>query len=283
VAREWCDTPSDIHEGVTLDEYLKSRNIVGICGIDTRRLTRTLRDKGYFNGAITSSLDDFDNLIRRIKSYSIHGAVEAVTIRKVIEYRNDAHKYNIVIIDYGFSRTMLKSFIKRGCNLTIVPAKTSPDEILKYNPDGLIFSDGPGDPDDEPILISNINNLIAARIPSLGIGVGYQMLALATGGRINKMPKGHRGSNQPVRICGTDKVMITSQNHGYDVADGSVSENVADVFLRNVNDNSIEGLVYSSFPGISIQFTPSDDGNYSDSSWIFDRFIELIKGGEENE
>jgi len=281
IAREWCDTPTNIYEGITLDEYLRSRNIVGICGIDTRRLTRTLRDKGYFNGAITNSLDDFDNLMNKIKSYSIHGAVEAVTIKQTINYTADVSKYNVVAVDYGSSGTMLKSLTDRGCNLTVVPARTTPEEIMKFSPDGLVFSDGPGDPDDDPILIENIKDLIALKIPSLGIGVGHQMLVLATGGRINKMPKGHRGSNQPVRVCGTDKVMVTTQNHGYDVADDSQIENIAEVILKNVNDGSIEGLLYKLIPCISIQFLPVDSSIYSDTSWLYDKFIDLVKGGRE--
>lgn len=279
IAREWCDTPSDTREGVTLDEYLKSRDIVGICGIDTRRLTRTLRDKGYFNGAITTSLDDFDNLLQKIKAYSIHGAIEFVTIKNAVQYNTEDPKYNVVIIDYGFSRSIIEILLKRKCNLTVVPARTAPDEIVKLNPDGIIYPDGPGDPDDDPVLIQNIKSLIEHKIPSFGIGVGHQMLALATGGEINKMPKGHRGSNQPVRICGTDRVMVTNQNHGYDFVDGSHSEEIAKVLMKNVNDNSVEGLLYNLFPCISVQFVPSDTGNYSDSSWIYDEFISLMEGG----
>lgn len=280
ISREWCNTPSDLHGRVTLDEYLKRRKIVGICGIDTRRLTRTLRDKGYFNGAITNTLTNFDDLISRIRAYSIHGAVDAVTIKEAEEYKNENSKFNIVVIDYGFPRTMLQPLLERGCDLTVVPARSSTDNILKHMPDGLIFSDGPGDPDDDPVLIENIECLIKENIPSLGIGLGHQMMALASGGIINKMPKGHRGSNQPVRICGTDKVMVTTQNHGYDVADGSLDENVAETIMRNINDNSIEGISYLNFPGLSIQFRPYEIGNFSDTDWIYNRFISLLRMGK---
>lgn len=279
IAREWCDTPSNIHGGLTLDEYLKSRDIVGIWGIDTRRLTRTLRDKGYFKGAITKSLENFDNLLINIKSYSVHRAIEFVTIKETIQYKAEYPKYDVVILDYGFSRAMLPSFLKRGCNLTVVPARTEPDEILSLNPDGIIYPDGPGDPDDDLKLINNIKILNEYKIPSLGIGVGHQMMAIASGGEIKKMPKGHRGSNQPVKICGTKKVMITNQNHGYDVDDGSLPETDAKVWMTNVNDNSVEGLLYNRFPFISVQFIPCDIGNYSDSSWIYDEFIKLMEGG----
>jgi len=279
VAREWCDTPSDIRGGLTLDEYLKSRSIVGICGIDTRRLTRTLRDKGYFNGAISGTLENFDELMKRIKSYSIHGAVNAVTIKKPCFYRSPESKYHVVAVDYGFPRSMVKSIVRRGCDLTVVPAETSPDDILSYEPDGLVFSNGPGDPDDNPVLIENIKLLMRKNIPSLGIGVGHQMMVLALGGIIEKMPKGHRGSNQPVRICGTDRIMVTMQNHGYDVADGSLPENEAEITMVNINDNSIEGLRYKNFTGISVQFTPLDEKGFSDTSWVYDEFITLMREG----
>ncbi|NLB36285.1 MAG: carbamoyl phosphate synthase small subunit [Clostridiales bacterium] len=283
IAREWCDTPSDIQGGMTLDEYLKAHNIVGIYGIDTRRLTRTLRDKGYFNGAITQSLNDFDNLIKKIKSYSIHGAVSSVTVKEPVVLKTEDSIYNVVIIDYGFPRTLQDSFIKRKCRLNIVPAHTSPEEILKLNPEGIVFSNGPGDPDDDPALIKNIKVLLSKKIPSFGMGVGHQMMVLACGGLVEKMPKGHRGSNQPVRICGTDKVMVTMQNHGYDVAQGSLHEDVARIMLTNVNDNSIEGLYYTAFPGLSIQFTPNDTSPNSETAWVYDEFIRLMKEGKSNE
>ncbi len=283
IAREWCDTPSDLRGGVTIDEYLKKHNIVGIWGIDTRRLTRTLRDKGYFNGAITDTLDDFDSLLKKIKANTIHGAVSAVTIKEPVQIKTEGAEYNVVIIDFGFPRTLLNSFIKRKCGIHIVPAHTSPEEILKLNPDGIVYSNGPGDPDDDPSLIENIQVLLSKRIPSFGMGLGHQMMVLACGGIVEKMPKGHRGSNQPIRICGTDKIMVTMQNHGYDVANGSLSEDVAKIMLVNVNDNSVEGLSYTAFPGLSIQFTPNDSSPKSDTSWVYDEFIKLMKGDKADE
>lgn len=278
IVREWCGTPGQ--GGVTLDEYLKARGVVGISGIDTRRLTRKLRDKGYFNGAITTALDDFDGLLRRIKEYSVHGAIAAVTVGEKYELKPENPVYNVAVLDFGFPQNMLSPFLKRGCSLTVYPAGTSCAEIIGAHPDAIVFPDGPGDPDDDIALVENIKELTNSGIPLIGIGVGHQMMALAVGGYIRKMPKGHRGSNQPVRISGTDKIMVTVQNHGYDVADGSIPEDVAQVTMTNVNDGSVEGLRYFGFPGLSVQFAPRDSDVYSDSSFIYDEFIKLIKDGK---
>ncbi len=276
IAREWCETPFDIHNGLTLDEFLKEKNIVGISGLDTRQLTRKLRDKGYFKGAITSSIENIDNLISRIKAYSIHGAVANVTSKRFETFNCNQPKYNLVFIDYGFHRKIVKPFLDRHCRITIVPAYTEPDKIISLNPDGLVFPDGPGDPDDDPILIENISTLLHSKLPCFGYGLGHQMMALAAGGKIQKMAKGHRGSNQPVRLSGSDKVMITTQNHGYDILPGSLPEIDSTVTMYNVNDNSIEGIAYQSFNGTSTQFAPLEVGSFSDSAWIIDDFINKL-------
>ncbi len=282
IAREWCDTPTDARNGVTLDTYLKSRGIVGLCGIDTRRLTRILRDKGYFNGAITDTLDNLEELLEKIKAYTIAGAVEQVTIREpeVIEAENA--KYHMVIMDYGFHREILQWFTKRGCKLTLVPAGTSPQDVLAYQPDGILLSDGPGDPDDNLKLIENIRELTKSGVPLFGLGLGHQMLALAVGAKIQKMSRGHRGSNQPVRILSNGKVMITTQNHGYDVDKDSLDPAVAEITMENVNDQSVEGIVYHAFPAFTVQFEPCDGKGFQDSAWIYDEFVAMMKGEEHN-
>jgi carbamoyl-phosphate synthase small subunit len=282
IAREWCETPSDIQGGTTLDEYLKNNNIVGIWGIDTRQLTRKIRDKAYFKGSITDTLEELEKLIERINAYSVHGAVIETSIEEPEIFDQETSKYTVVVVDFGFPRSMLNNIIGRGCKVIIVPARTKPAEIMAYKPDGIIFPDGPGDPDDDMVIINNIKELLRHRIPSLGIGVGHQMMAIAAGYTIRKMEKGHRGSNQPVRITGTDKVMVTTQNHGYDVLAYDPSETIAEIIMKNVNDDSIEGLAYTAFTGISTQFLPIEVGNYSDTSWIYDDFIVLMEGGRNN-
>ncbi len=276
IVREWCDVYSDGNE-MNLDDYLKSINIVGICGIDTRRLTRYLRDKGYVNGAITSSLDNKDALLVKVKSYTISGAVREISIKEPIEMKGDNAKYNVVAIDYGSPRKQLNAFLLNGCNVTFVPAFTSPEDIMNYSPDGIVLCDGPADPDDEPILIENIKKLTEKNVPIFAIGLGHQMLALALGFEIKKMVKGHRGSNQPVIITNTKKIMITDQNHGYSVDTGSVDSAVADIIMTNVNDGTVEGLKYNKFTGLSVQFTPKGDED-SSTGFIIRDFFKMMDG-----
>lgn len=280
IVREWCDICSDGGE-ITLDEYLSQCNVVGICGIDTRRLTRYLRDKGYVNGAITDNIDNLDDLLEKVKNYTVSGAVREITIKEPIEFKSENAKYNIVAVDYGSPRKQLKAFLLNGCNVNFVPAFTSVDEIVKYNPDGVVLCDGPADPDDEPEIINIIREIIKKNIPVFAIGLGHQMLALANDFKIIKMEKGHRGSNQPVRIEGTDKIMITDQNHGYAVENSSVKSEIADIIMTNINDKTVEGLRYKKFKGLSVQFTPKGDID-SSTGFIIRDFYKMMDG-ENNE
>ncbi len=277
IAREWCDTPTDLR-GVTIDAYLKNRNIVGLCGIDTRRLTRILRDKGYFNGAITDTLDNMDELIQQIKAYSIAGALKAVDTKAPFTLKADHEQYRMAVLNFGCSPEILAPFVQKGATLTFRSAFTSPDEILADQPDGIILSDGPGDPDEDESVIETIRTLTKSGIPIFALGLGHQMLALAAGGRIDKMERGHRGSNQPVRNLEDGRIMITTQNHGYTVAQNSMPPDMAKTNMVNVNDGTIEGLKYSGFAGLSVQFEPSDGSGFQDSAWIFDQFVQMMKG-----
>lgn len=275
IVREWCDVYSDGNE-INLDEYLKGREIVGICGVDTRRLTRYLRDKGYVKGAITASIENLDALLKEINDYTISGAVREISIKESISMNGENAKYNVVAIDYGSPRKQLNAFLLNGCNVTLVPAFTTVDDIMKYNPDGVVLCDGPADPDDEPKLIKNITELIKKDVPVFAIGLGHQMLALANDFKIIKMEKGHRGSNQPVRIEGSKKIMVTDQNHGYAVDKNTVSKN-ADIIMTNVNDGTVEGLKYNNFKGLSVQFTPKGDID-SSTGFIIRDFFKMMDG-----
>jgi carbamoyl-phosphate synthase small subunit len=275
IVREWCDVYSDGNE-INLDEYLKGREIVGICGVDTRRLTRYLRDKGYMKGAITDSLDNIDDLLEEINNYTISGAVREITIKEPIKMNGQNVKYNVVAVDFGSPRKQLNAFLLNGCDVTLVPAFTTADEIMTYKPDGIVLCDGPADPDDEPEFIKNIAELISKDVPVFAIGLGHQMLALANGFKIVKMEKGHRGSNQPVKIEGTKKIMVTDQNHGYAVDSASVSD-VAEIIMTNINDNTVEGLKYNNFKGLSVQFTPKGDID-SSTGFIIRDFFKMMDG-----
>lgn len=280
VVREWCDVYSDGGE-VSLGDYLLSRGIVGICGVDTRRLTRYLRDKEYVNGAITNTLDNLDELLKKINEYTISGAVREISIKEPVIMKGENARYNVVAVDYGSPRKQLNAFLLNGCNVAFVPAFTPVEKILEYKPDGIVLCDGPADPDDEPELIENIKRIIKLGVPVFAIGLGHQMLALAAGFKIVKMEKGHRGSNQPVRLAGTDTVMVTNQNHGYAVQGETVNPGKAEIIMTNVNDNTVEGLEYKEFKGLSVQFTPKGDID-SSTGFIIRSFFKMMDG-ETNE
>lgn len=273
IVREWCDVTAEGE--LTLDEYLRTRGIVGLCGIDMRRLTRALRDKGYVKGAITDSLDDKDTLLEHIRAYTISGAVEAITIREPQEIKAESEKYRVCVMDYGFPREILEGFIERDCSLELLPASYTAERVRALSPDGIFLSDGPADPDDNPAFVREIAEMTKLGVPIFAVGLGHQMLALAAGAQIEKMHQGHRGSNQPVLCAHTNRLMVTEQNHGYAVRRESVSTDCAEVFLTNVNDGSVEGLFYRAFPGFSVQFTPSADPA-SSTSWVFDRFMQMM-------
>lgn len=276
IVREWCDMPDG--DGLSLHDYLKKRDIVGICGIDTRRLTRALRDKGYMRGAITDTKEDVSALLEKIRAYSISGAVEAVTV-KTPQYLGAADaNLRVAVLDYGSPRETLDALVNRGCGVDLLPASYTAEQIRAFAPDGILLSDGPADPDDNPVLIENIRAITQMGIPILAIGLGHQMLALAAGAKIVKMPQGHRGSNQPVLIAESQKLMVTNQNHGYCVETESVDGATAEIVLTNINDKSVEGLQYKPFKAFSVQFTPSGDAP-SSTSWIFDQFIKNMQEG----
>lgn len=277
IVREWCVEPTDAHEFVTLDEYLKQRGIVGLCGIDTRALTRHIRDHGVMNGVIAESLDDREALLARLEGYRVPPAVGQITVKEPQRRVLEGAKYRLAIPDYGFRRSILSHFEKMGCACTIYPAYTSAAEILADNPDGIVLSDGPGDPWDNPEIIDILRELMNSGKPLFGWGLGHQLLAVANGFRIEKLPVGHRGSNQPVRDRETLRVMTTEQNHGYAVALDSIDSGRADAFLRNVNDGTVEGIRYKTIPAMTVQFEPSNGRGYQDTACIFEEFASMLE------
>lgn len=272
IVREWCPVPAS---GISLHEYLLGRGIVGLCGIDTRRLTRILRDKGYMKGAITDSLENQADLLKKIRTYTISGAVEAVTVKAPQHLQAENEKYRVAVLDYGFPRKILEAFLTRGCSVDVLPASYTAAQVSAFRPNGIFLSDGPADPDDNPAFIQNISEMIKLGLPVFAVGLGHQMLALAAKGLIEKMPQGHRGSNQPVLVLPDGTLMVTEQNHGYTVKKDSIPASVAEILMENINDGSVEGLYYPSVPALSVQFTPNGNPD-SSTSWIFDRFVDML-------
>lgn len=273
VVREWCEEPSNFRAQYNLDEFLKKKGIPGICGIDTRELTRKIRESGVMNAAIADELpEDMGALLDKIRSYSVTGAVDSVSgdVREVIPAFGET-KHRVVLMDFGAKANIARSLSKRGCEVTIVPAHTTAEEILSLSPDGVMLSNGPGDPAENTAIIGEIGKLFG-KIPMFGICLGHQLMALSQGGRTEKLKYGHRGVNQPVRDVKGTRTYITSQNHGYTV----ISESIKNGELRyvNANDLTCEGVDYPDARAFSVQFHPEASSGPHDTQFLFDIFCE---------
>lgn len=284
IVREYCEIPSNFRCEGDLDGYLKSLNIVGICDIDTRRLTRIIRESGVMNGAIVSGDYDKEKLLEEIRSYKVGEVVSKVSVKEREIFKADNPKFNVVLMDYGYKFNIRRELNKRGCDVTVMPYNATAEDIKALDPDGIMLSNGPGDPADNVQSIATLRELIPEKIPTFGICLGHQLLALANGAKTEKLKYGHRGGNQPVKDLALDKTFITSQNHGYAVIADSVPENAGKVSHVNGNDGTCEGVRYTNAPAFTVQFHPEACGGPHDTSYLFDEFIELMKnnsrGGE---
>ena len=271
VVREYCENPSNFRCGGTLDEFLREKGIPGICGIDTRAVTRIIREYGVMNAAVCSEIPADMSAVRE---YSVRGAVAAVTSGKTAVYKAEKEKYKVTLIDYGAKRNIIRELQKRGCTVTVVPAFTSTEEILAGNPDGIMLSNGPGDPAENTAQIETLKAL-AGKAPMFGICLGHQLLALALGAKTEKLKYGHRGVNQPVKEINGTRTYITSQNHGYAVVTDSIKQ--GNVSFINANDGTNEGIDYPSLRAFSVQFHPEACSGPLDTSFLFDRFTALME------
>ncbi len=277
IVREWCQAPSNFRCEGQLDAFLKEKGVPGICGIDTRALTRIVREYGVLNCKIQYKPDTTDEEMAALKAYTIKDAVESTTCSEQEVFMPEGEeKYNVVLMDFGAKHNIGRELNKRGCKLTVVPAHTSAEEILALDPDGIMLSNGPGDPAENVQVIEELKKLCAANIPIFGICLGHQLLALAQGGKTAKLHYGHRGANQPVKELSSGRVFITSQNHGYAVVSDSLHEG-AEVSFVNGNDGTCEGVVYSNMPAFSVQFHPEACGGPQETSFLFDKFMDMIK------
>lgn len=275
IVREKCDEPSNFRCEGTIDDYLKKHDIPGIYGIDTRELTKIVREAGVMNAAITRrALKDFSE----VAAYTIKDAVKSVTCSE-IEYLGDPSGIKVVVWDFGAKSNIMRELAKRGCYCIKVPAYYTAEQILALEPQGLMLTNGPGDPSENTEIISNIRKL-AGKLPIFGICLGHQLFALAMGGRTKKMKYGHRGSNQPVKNLDTGRVYISSQNHGYEVISSSVEG--GKLSFINANDGTCEGFEYPELNAYTVQFHPEACGGPMDASFLFDKFILNIKEGRYN-
>lgn len=272
VVREKCDAPSNFRCGETLDDFLKKENIPGIYGVDTRQITRLIREHGVMNAIIT---DEMNADLDKVKAYSIINAVAGVTCKNKRIYRaTGIEKYNVGLIDYGAKMNIVRELCKRGCSVTVLPADTLAGEILAMGFDGIMLSNGPGNPQENIYQIEQIA-ILKGKIPMFGICLGHQLLALASGAETQKLKYGHRGANQPVREVGGTRTYITSQNHGYTVVGNSVKE--GRISFINANDLTCEGIDYPKDRAFSVQFHPEACSGPKDTAFLFDRFTDMME------
>ena len=271
IVREKSDSPNNFRCEMSLDVYLKQNKIIGIEGIDTRALTKILRNNGTMKGIITidqkAELKDVKN---KLEVFDNSQAVMTVS-RKQIEHI-DGNGPKVAIMDYGVKQNIIDNFIERGCDITIFPALTTAEEVLATNPDLIFLSNGPGDPDDLEEIVNNAKKMVGKK-PVVGICLGHQILGKVFGGKTSKLKFGHRGGNHPVKDLEEDRVFITSQNHGYYVSEVPECMEVTQI---NLNDNTVEGMRHKELPVYSVQYHPEACPGPKDSTYVFDKFLELL-------
>lgn len=314
IVRELSRMPSNFRQDITIQEFLEQQDIPGIAGIDTRALTKILREKGTMNGMITENEHyNIEEILPRLKAYTTGKVVEKVTCTQIFEVKGSENmedngpisgsasfdkaayesgrrekrptlvrKLNgkgkkVVLLDLGAKDNIAKSLAARGCDVTIYPALSSAEEILASKPDGIMLSNGPGDPKECAPIIQEIRKLYESDTPIFAICLGHQLMALAAGADTHKMKYGHRGGNHPVKDLTTGRVYISSQNHGYVVDTDNLAESIAVPAFINVNDSTNEGLSYTGKNIFTVQFHPEACPGPQDSGYLFDRFIEMME------
>lgn len=273
VTTEIITDPSNHNCAGKLADYLNDAHVCCLCGIDTRALTATIRDNGAMNAAIAPTKEEALRLAKEYKPSSLAGA--AYDNEGIQTLKAKAPQYNVAVINYGAVRDIPQRLVDRRCNVTVYPYNTSAEEILTGDYDGIILSDGPGDPKDYTEQTEQIKKLIG-KLPIFACGTGHLLLALANGFDTEKEKVGHRGANLPVRDLQGEKTYITSQNHSYTVAEPSINTDIAAVSFKNANDGSVEGLQYLTHNSFSVQFIPQDNSAPADTSFVYDKLVSML-------
>ena len=282
VVREWCEAPSNFRTEGDIDAYLKKHGIVGVCGVDTRELTRIIRENGAMNARIVH--DPKADVKAELEVFKIRNAVAAVSCKEPVVYKPQGDiKYNVALMDYGVKRSMIDKLLGRGCMVHRLPFDTTAQQVTALVPDGVFLSSGPGDPAENTACIETIKAL-AGNVPMFGVCLGHQMLALALGGKTEKMKYGHRGENQPAKDIKTGRTYITGQNHGYAVMADSLGATGGELWFVNANDGTCEGIDYPELGAFSVQFHPEGGAGPFDTAFLFERFCGMMtaKGGANN-
>ena len=276
IVRELSRIPSNFRSQGTIQEFLAKHDIPGIAGVDTRALTKILREKGTMNGMITTNENyNLEEVLPRLKAYTTGKVVEKVTCKE--KYVLEGNGPKVALMDFGAKKNIARNLNKRGCQVTVYPALTTAEEILADHPDGIMLSNGPGDPKECTSIIKEIKKRYDSEVPIFAICLGHQLMALANGAYTYKMKYGHRGGNHPVKDLKTGRVYISSQNHGYVVNTDTLDPSIAVPAFTNVNDGTNEGLAYTGKNIFTVQFHPEACPGPQDSGYLFDRFMNMME------
>jgi carbamoyl-phosphate synthase small subunit len=284
VTRAFVDHYSNENADESFEDWMRRHKLVGITGVDTRRLVRHIREGGVQNAVISATDLDDDSLVAKAKAHPSMAGLELasrVTTAEPYDFTTSENAAGdgprIAVYDYGVKRNILRSFARRGCTVRVFPADTPLDAVRAWNPDGIFFSNGPGDPRAMPDAVETVKEAVTGDVPIFGICLGHQLMALATGMEVYKMKVGHRGANQPVKNIDRAHVEISTQNHGFAVQEDSIADDVARVTHRNLNDGTVEGLRFEQFDGLSVQYHPEASPGPHDSAYLFDAFLDLVR------
>lgn len=278
VVREACSEPSNFRASESLDSFLKRFNIPGISGVDTRSITRKIRSGGVMKALMTDE-ENHDELIELLQTASFRtDQVKRVSTKS--PYISTGPGNRVVLIDYGKKENIVRSLNTLGCDVTVVPYNTTADDILRMKPDGVMLSNGPGNPEDVEVGIKTVKNLIG-KVPLFGICLGHQLIGLACGAKTFKMKFGHRGSNQPVMNIETGKVEITAQNHGFAIDGDSLASTGLEITHTALNDRTVEGVKHVKLPVFSVQYHPEASAGPHDSEYLFNEFVKLMETEKE--
>ena len=275
IVKHWCQAPSNFRSEGSLDTFFKERGVIGLAEIDTRTLTKTIREAGVMNGIITDDPAGVD--FQALKGYRIEGAVKASSTKEQYTVRPEGPvTKRIALLDFGQKENILRELVSRGAEVTVCPCNATAEKIGTLDVDGIVLSNGPGDPAENVEIIENLKEICKLNIPLFGICLGHQLLALAHGGRTEKLKYGHRGANQPVKNRLNGRVFISSQNHGYAVVSESIDPEKGEELFVNVNDGTCEGMRYFCCPAFSVQFHPEACGGPLDTGSLFDEFFAMM-------
>lgn len=279
VVHEYAQTESHWQSQMNIDAFLKKQNIPGLCGIDTRALVKTIRSKGSMKGKFCNDNERTEEVVKKLQNTTLEHHVPEVSTPR--PYSAPAEGYRVVLIDYGMKKSILKELYRRHCDIVVVPYNTDAQSILELNPDGIMLSNGPGNPEE---LLDSINIIkeLSGKVPMFGICLGHQLYALAHGAKTYKMLFGHRGANHPVKELATNRVHITSQNHGYVVDEDSLKNTSLEVTHRALNDGTIEGLQDKENWAFTVQYHPESSPGPHDNEYLFNRFMSMIEEFKNN-